>query len=762
MLPIDDHLPAIQDALRRARAVVVTAAPGAGKTTRVPPALVADGPVLLLQPRRVAARAITRRIAEERGWTVGEEVGWQVRFERRASARTQLLVVTEGVLTASAQRDPLLSAWRTIVVDEFHERSIHADLGLAFARQAWHARDDLRIVVMSATIDAARIAGWLDDCPVITVPGRLHPVTTSYHPGASVVEIAEAAAASHRGAVLCFLPGAADIARAQAALTDRWPVFPLHGRLDADAQDLALRPSPTTRIVLATNVAETTITVPDVTAVVDTGLQKVARYDASRALDSLVTERISMDSAEQRAGRAGRVREGAVYRLWDARDRLRPQREPEIARVDLAGPLLDILTWGGDAASFEWCEAPPAWRIDAALQLLRRLGAVDDAGRLTPVGRRCREWSLPPRLARLFLSAGETPDAARICAALADGVRLPAARAGETRASDVEVFTDAGVLPPGTRQVAQALAGRRGDGAGRSLAEAVLHAYPDRVARRRAGRRDAYLLATGTGAVLSRDSGVRDAEWIVAVDVAAGDRPGAESIIRLASSISPEWLTPTSEDVEHVMDDVGRVAAVRRRRYDALILDERPAAIDPEVASALVLEAWRAAPRSEAERRLAARLQCAGVVLSLEEMASRAAEGVSALQDLDVTHVLPHEAQVALQRFAPETLRVPSGRDLRLDYRDDGSVVVSVKLQEVFGLADSPTVGRVPVPVTFELLAPNQRPVQVTRDLRSFWSRGYPEVRRELRGRYPRHPWPEDPWDAPPTHRAKPRNSTRG
>jgi ATP-dependent helicase HrpB len=262
--------------------------------------------------------------------------------------------------------------------------------------------------------------------------------------------------------------------------------------------------------------------------------------------------------------------------------------------------------------------------------------------------------------------------------------------------------------------------------------------------------------------VLSRDSGVRDAEWIVAVDVAAGDRPGAESIIRLASSISPEWLTPTSEDVEHVMDDVGRVAAVRRRRYDALILDERPAAIDPEVASALVLEAWRAAPRSEAERRLAARLQCAGVVLSLEEMASRAAEGVSALQDLDVTHVLPHEAQVALQRFAPETLRVPSGRDLRLDYRDDGSVVVSVKLQEVFGLADSPTVGRVPVPVTFELLAPNQRPVQVTRDLRSFWSRGYPEVRRELRGRYPRHPWPEDPWDAPPTHRAKPRNSTRG
>ncbi len=762
VLPIDEHLPAIHDALRRARAVVITAAPGAGKTTRVPPALVGDGPVLLLQPRRVAARSIARRIAEERDWTVGEEVGWQVRLERRASARTRLLVVTEGLLTAFAQRDPLLSAWRTVVVDEFHERSVHADLGLAFARQAWRAREDLRLVVMSATIDAERVAGWLDDCPVVSVPGRLHPVTRSYRPGAQLVDVAHEAAGRHHGAVLCFLPGAAEIDRASGALSGRWPVFPLHGRLDADAQDVALRESGSTRIVLATNVAETTVTVPDVTAVVDSGLHKVARYDPTRALDHLVTERISHDSAEQRAGRAGRVRDGAVYRLWDERDRLRPHREPEIIRVDLAGPLLDILTWGGDVTTFEWCEAPPPWRIDAAMQLLRRLGAVDAAGRLTADGHRFREWPLPPRLARLFMSAGETPAAARVCAALADGVRLPAEGGGEARASDLDLFADPLALPAAVRRVADDLARRGSVRKGNCLSEAVLRAYPDRVARRRPGQREAYLLATGTGAVLSRSTGVRDAEWIVAVDVTAVDRPGAEPLVRLAAAIDPEWLEPTSDDIEHRVTADGRVTAVRFRRYDALVLDERPVAVDPETAAGLVLDTWRRRSRTDAERRLAARLRCAGVLLSLEELAERVAHGATSVDALRLEDALPLEARVALQRFAPDSLRMPSGRDLPLDYRDDGTVVVSVKLQEVFGMAESPRVGRAPVPVTFELLAPNQRPVQVTRDLRSFWTRGYPEVRKELRGRYPRHPWPEDPWVAQATHRAKPRNSTRG
>src|SRR6188508_1537739 len=428
-LPIDAHVAGIVDAVRARRAAVVTAAPGAGKTTRIPPALTPDGPVLLLQPRRVAARAIARRIADEQGWTIGREVGWHVRFDRRCDDNTQLVVATEGILTARLQQDPLLSSMRTVVIDEFHERSIHADLGLALTRQAWIARDDLRIVVMSATIDARRVAEFLGGCPVIDVPGRVHPIDVRYAPGVEPDQAIAGAVPSGGRALLCFLPGAGEIRSTADRLSGRLngdvAIWPLHGGLDADAQDAALAPSGRPRVILATNLAETTLTVPDVTVVVDSGLHKVARYDPDRAIDSLDTERIARDSADQRAGRAGRTAPGTVIRLWDARDRLRAEREPELARIDLAATTLDVIAWGGDPRTLEWFEAPPAAAIDAALQLLRRIGAIDDRGTLTPIGEQLRRLPLHPRLGRLLIAAAGAPAAARACALLSERHAIP-------------------------------------------------------------------------------------------------------------------------------------------------------------------------------------------------------------------------------------------------------------------------------------------------------------------------------------------------
>jgi ATP-dependent helicase HrpB len=355
----------------RSRAAVITAAPGAGKTTRVPPALVDAGKVILLQPRRVAARAIAARIAAERGWTLGREVGWQIRFDRKFTTDTRLLVVTEGILTARLQSDPLLSDFATIVIDEFHERSIHADLAIALAKQAWRARGDLRIAVMSATLDSRAVSAFFDDCPVIEVPGRLYPLDIGYAPGQAIGDAAADMLGATHGQLLCFLPGAAEIGRAIADIERRVPagveIVALHGSLDAADQDRALAPAAGRRIVVATNIAETSLTVPGVTAVIDTGLHKVARYDGHRGIDSLETERITADAAEQRAGRAGRLAPGVVRRLWDARDRLRPHREPEIRRIDLSAAALDVIAWGGDPRTLEWFEAPRADALEAAL-----------------------------------------------------------------------------------------------------------------------------------------------------------------------------------------------------------------------------------------------------------------------------------------------------------------------------------------------------------------------------------------------------------
>ncbi len=764
-LPIDEYLPQVGEHLARARALVIVAPPGAGKTTRVAPTLVGDGPVILLQPRRVAARALARRIAEEQGFEVGQEVGWQVRFEREFTEKTRLLVATEGILNARLLADPLLSTFRTVIVDEFHERSIHADLALAFLKQALAARGDLRVVVMSATLDAARVSAFLDGCPVLEVPGRPYPVAVTYTPGVSPAAAVREAASSAGGHILCFLPGVAEIREAEGALAGSGlEVRPLYGALEARAQELALLPSVRRKAILATNIAETSLTVDGVDTVVDSGWHKVLRYDAERGIDRLERERIPADSAEQRAGRAGRTAPGRAVRLWEARDRMRPHREPDILRIDLAGPLLDVIAWGGDPLEFEWFEAPPAERMRSALDLLGLLGAVDGR-RITSLGQTIRRLALPPRLARVLAAAGPSPRAAAACALLSER-RAGRAAAGAAPSTDSDVLAlldrlgDApGPVHQASRELlrsAERLLGEVPLAADDvALRRALFVGYPDRVARRREPGSPRLVLASGHGAVLGRESGVRDGELLVALDVVAGPPgPGSEALVRVASRIEREWLEPTSRDVMHRFDEGSRaVRAVEREWYLKLMLAERPVAPRPAEAAKHLAAAMRRWLSGEAGDVLRRRLAFAGLAPDLGPRIEAAVVGHTRLPDVEPESLLTFEERRDLDRLAPRALSVPSGRQVPLHYGDDGQVVAAVKLQQLFGLTETPRIGPRKEPVTLSLLAPNGRPVQTTRDLRSFWDRTYPEVRKELRGRYPRHPWPEDPWTASPTHR---------
>jgi len=696
-LPIDPHLAAITEHVRQSRTAVIVAPPGSGKTTRVPPALAGLGRTILLQPRRVAARALARRIAYERGWTIDEEIGWQIRFERRFSRDTRLLVATEGILTARLQSDPLLSDFRVVILDEFHERSIHADLALALVKQALDARDDLAVVVMSATIDAEPVARFLGGARVFDIDARTYPIDIRYRPGLSIAQ----AVRESSGDVLCFLPGAREIEQARIEIGNIDAlVLPLHGQLDVDAQERALAPASQRKVILATNVAETSLTVEGITEVIDSGLQKVMRYDPETGVDHLVTERISLDSADQRAGRAGRTAPGRATRLWDSRDILRPHREPEIQRVDLASAMLDVIAWGGDPRTFSFFEPPAPDRLEAALSLLAQLG----------VDAELRKYPLHPRLARLIIAANGDELAVRIAAALSEGVRL---RRSETTESDAFALAD-----DAPREIVRELMRIAPRGSGNVL-RAILAAYPDRVAMRREPRSPRLLLASGTGAILAKESGVREGEFLVALELAGS---GGEALVRAASIVEREWLAPTRTEKVHMLTNSGRVRAIERLWYGALPLGERNTEVDPLEEERLLAEARKPKIDPLTQRRIA----FAG-------------------------------GERNLDRLAPLAIALPSGRNAKLDYRDDGSVFAAVKLQELFGLAETPRIGPKQTPVTFELLAPNGRPVQITRDLRSFWNNTYPEVRKELRGRYPRHPWPNDPWNATPTHRVKKR-----
>jgi ATP-dependent helicase HrpB len=765
-LPIDDHVSRVAELLRARGAAVLVAPPGAGKTTRVPPVLAAEGPVFLLQPRRVAARSIARRIAEEQGWRVGREVGWQVRFEREYSAQTRLLVATEGILSRRLQSDPLLSDFRTVVLDEFHERSLHADLALAFLREAREARPDLQVLVMSATLDGAGVADFLGGVPLLEVAGRAHEVEVSHASNLAPGEGVRQALAGGPGHVLCFLAGAAEIRAAGQELRDLQPevsVLPLHGGLDGREQDAALAPGDQRKVVLATNIAETSLTVEGVTAVVDSGWHKVARFDAARGLDRLERERIPRDSADQRAGRAGRTGPGRALRLWDPRLRLRPHREPEIHRTDLAVPVLQVLAWGADPVRFRWFEAPSPERVASAMELLEELGALDGR-RLSAVGQVLQGLPLHPRLGRVLLAGGGSRRAAAVCAVLAER-RGPGAGGDVATDSDVLLLADRMADQPGpVRRAARELEslGRRlGSPPGTpgdddlALRRALLAGFPDRVARRREPGSSRLVLASGTGAALSRDSGVREAELLLALDVTGGTA-GSEALVHVASRIERDWIAATRRRVVHRLDEgSGAVRAWEQEWYLELLLEERPVAPDPEVAASLMAETLLARGLGPDNEALLRRAAFAGVELDVGALVRQACLGRGRKPTLDLRAQLPWATRRAIDRGAPTELLLPSGRQARLEYREGGRVVAAVKLQELFGLGETPRIGPRHQGVVFELLAPNGRPVQTTSDLPSFWERGYPEVRRELRGRYPKHPWPEDPWTAEPTHRTK-------
>jgi ATP-dependent helicase HrpB len=765
-LPIDARLPEIVATIRARRAAVIVAAPGAGKTTRVPPELAQFGKVAVLQPRRVAARSLAKRVAAERGWTLGAEVGWHVRGDRKESPATRVLFMTEGILAARLQSDPLAAEFATIILDEFHERTVHADLALAMAREAWRARGDLALVVMSATLDAVRVAAFLDDAPIVEVEGRTHPLEISYEPSGDAAALAAREINRGARAVLCFLPGAREIRQTIDALSrvsgaGAFDALTLHGGLSADEQDRALTPGARPRVIAATNIAETSLTVPDVTVVIDAGLQRVSRFDAARGLDVLATERITRDAADQRAGRAGRTSAGRAIRLWDARDRLRPHREPELTRVDLAPAVLTLLAWGGNPRTIEWLDRPPGEALDAAFALLARLGAVDARAQVTPLGRRMRELPLHPRLARILIDAGGAFEAAAACAILAEA-RLPGARpvAGVATSCDLLPLIDRWrEMPASVTRAADEFmraAGGRGSHIDEvTLRHALFTGFADRLARRREPLGRSLLLASGSGAKLAAESGVIDSEFLVCLDVGG---TGGELLARLASAVERSWIEPDRHEVTHALNDAGAVRATRTDYIDAVPVASRVVPPDPIAASAMLADAWMARSSSDpAARDLMRRISFAGLRVDLRGLALHAASHATRLDEIDVARWLPHADAIALQKRAPASLLLPSGKHARLTYRDDGSVVAAAKLQELFGLVETPRIGA--TPVTFELLAPNGRPVQITQDLASFWRRGYPEVRKELRARYPRHPWPEDPLSAAPTSRPKPRGT---
>ena len=791
-LPIDPILPDVTAALRGARGVVVVAPPGSGKTTRIPPALLdsIDGRILVLEPRRVAVRAAARRMADEGGWTLGREVGYQVRFERRASAGTRILVATEGTVVRMLQDDPFLDGVGCVLVDELHERSIHADMALAMLRHVQRElRPDLALGAMSATLDPEPVSAFLGGCPVVTAGGRLHPVEVRYldaeptaGPERTAAEGVVRVLDESPGDVLVFLPGVREIRRTQDLLEGPaaqrgLSLLPLYGDLPAERQDQALRPGSRRKVVLATNVAESSVTIPGVTAVVDVGLAHQPRHDPRVGLDRLERVRISQRSADQRAGRAGRTAPGLCLRLWTEAQQahLRESDEPEVRRVDLAGPALRLLAWGEAPGEFDWFDRPPEDALDRARELLRRLGAADDGG-ITPLGRRLATLPLHPRLGRLLVEGrrlGHTDAAARLA------VRLGEGRAGRGRGPTRAQARAEQQL----RRLAQGLpAADEGADEEQAIGRALLAAYPDRVARRRAQDPSRGRMVGGTGVWTAAGVLTPDTELFVCVDLAPGRRgERAEARVRWASPIERDWLPP--EQVKKATElrfdaDLERVVARRVTRYGDLVLDER--AVTPEHAPAVADILARAAAAA-LERALGLdsgplhdllarwrflRLEMPGMdlpepeALLVEQVLPLLCPGRSSFAELrrspaadSMMGLLSRTQRRALDEHAPQHWRVPGGRQVALEYPADAPPILAARIQELFGLADTPRLAGGLVPVRVHLLAPNMRPAQVTRDLRSFWDNTYAEVRKELRARYPKHDWPEDPWKARATSR---------
>ncbi len=825
-LPIDDVLDSLLHALRAGPNVVLVAPTGAGKTTRVPAALFDAEPdagaVWVSEPRRLAARAAARRVARERGGATGREVGYHVRFDRKATNDTRIIYATEGILVRRMQADPFLEGVGAIVFDEFHERSLDVDLALALARAIQRdARPDLRIVVMSATLDPDPVAEWFGGCPVVRSEGRLHPVEVVHMPPSDRDYVRAAAQAVRQeirrgeGDVLTFLPGVGEIRRAAEFLADLdgVDVLQLFGDLDPRSQDRVLEPSDRQKVVLATNVAESSVTIPGVRVVVDTGLARVLRFDPAVGLDRLELERISRASADQRAGRAGREAPGRCVRLWpEAAQQRMPERDTaEVARVDLTRAALELRAWGvGDGASFEWFEAPAPDRWTSAQTLLEALGAVSGDA-LTPLGRKLASITVHPRLARLLVEGGRLGvrrEAAVAAAVLSErDILQPLEReqsvvhVSQSDVTDrVEIVLGLPTPVPdhrirrgriaNVRRVADRLASlaRAGDApppldVARALRRALLAAFPDRVAALRSGSSERAVMVGGAGVRIGRESAVRNAELFVAIDVVPPGRgAGGEGRIRQASALEQAWLDPSAvvERTEAEFDEAALAVRGRRRlRYCDLVLSEREAPVDAEqAATALVAAAssrlTEALPLdSAAAREFLGRIRSLAewmpeldlprfedeeLVALLPELCAgrrsfaelRRADLLSALRSR-----LDHQQWRALEQWAPARIRIPTGRMARLEYEPGKQPVLAARIQELFGLTDTPHVAAGRVSVVVHLLAPNNRPQQVTTDLRGFWERGYPEVRKELRARYPKHAWPEDPRDAQPEDRPR-------
>lgn len=822
-LPVDDVLPELTAALASGRNVVVVAPPGAGKTTRVPQAIIDSGvlgrdkTVTILEPRRLAARLAARRIASERGAKIGGEVGYQVRFDDRTSAATRIAFLTEGILTRRLQSDPTLDGIGCVVLDEIHERSVHADLALAFLREIRETiRPDLPIIAMSATLDAEPLAKFLGDAAIVRSEGRLFPVELSFleevddrplweRAASGVKRVLRTGGPDDRGDILVFLPGAPEIRRTQELLaplaSEALEILPLYGELPVEAQDRAVDRGARRKIILSTNIAESSLTIDGVTCVVDCGFAKVLRHDPGSGIDRLELARISKKSAVQRAGRAGRTAPGRALRLWtEKEDRLFAESEqPEIMRVDLAPVLLEVLRWSpSDPRSFGWFERPPAASIERALRLLELLGATKKFA-LTPLGELLASFPLHPRLAKLLVSSherGALEDGALIAALLSERDIVRRSSFGPRGArvsgsSDVLHRVDLfhardGVDGNAARAVASVRdrlleqarrllprASRRSGGSEDATLRALLAAFPDRVAKKKNER---VQLSGGGAATMSEDSVVRDAELIVAVEI-EGTPKGA--VVRQASAIDKAWLAEETAGV--VRARVARfnherfaVECVQETRYGELVVESRPERCEDEEEVARVLaeaasgDLDRAVPIDDDASKLLARLSflkrtSADLDLSLLDGDVRRAvlpslcRGARSFAELRgrslsaaIMETLPRELARTLDVLAPERIEIPSGRKAELRYDPDSPPVVSARLQEVFGMMKTPRVAGGRVPVKMELLAPNMRPVQVTQDLESFWSNTYAEVRNELRRRYPKHQWPEDPRDGDP------------
>jgi ATP-dependent helicase HrpB len=833
--PIQALLPELLASLERVPRLVLEAPPGAGKTTQVPLALLGagwrgEGRILMLEPRRVAARAAAGFMAGQRGEAVGATIGYRIRFENKVSAATRIEVLTEGILTRLIQDDPTLDGVAAIIFDEFHERHLSGDLGLALALDVQaQLRPDLRLVVMSATLDGEALAGRME-APRLASAGRHFPVAISHFPARRDEALAlqlrrclEQALADHPGDALVFLPGQREINDALRVLealpgvaSGALQLLPLHGELPLEQQTLALAPDPRgrRRIVLATNVAESSVTLPGVRVVVDSGLAREPRFDPNSGFSRLETVAISQASADQRAGRAGRVAAGACYRLWPQSQRLEPMRTAEIHQVELAPLALELAAWGSSELLF--LDPPPAGPMAAARELLQRLEALDPDLRITALGRRMLALGTHPRLAAMLLQAppGESQALACDLAALVEsrdplrGYRgddwaarwqaLAGWRAAGRRAG--RAATGSGEASPGALAAIDAASAHwrrrlRCDARppssvpAHALGDLLVHAYPERIGYQHAGDPRRYQLSGGRMARVADDSLLFGEPWIVASELRFEARdsrvlrgaPVDEAALRRAF---PQRFV--EREFAHWDAEARALQARRERRFDRIVLDARPAGrLDPALAAEALSDAvaelgLEALPWNEATRAWRERvrwLRGATPELGLPDLSDEALlarrdwllpalRGRTRLDAVDpqalgeaLRGLLDWSQRQSLDRLAPVSITVPSGMARAIEYAHDAEPVLAVKLQELFGLADTPRIADGRVPLMLHLLSPGGKPLQVTRDLKGFWDRTYPEVRKEMKGRYPRHPWPDDPWTATATHRAKPRGT---